>query len=228
MARPKRQVVKIDGAKLLAGLRRLTKEHLVQLAVRAVTAAGAAKLPALLDGFLDVRALAAKEPSAKQLLAQVRAFHAATIAGDFYDSFDVDSQSFSERSDGTEVWIEDCLGHLEACTAAAERGSPALAREAFELLFDLLRRLDRGEEVVFFADEGGAWQVGVDWRAVLPGYVRCLAAGCDPASYATAVDGVIGDFADYDRPALLTAARAASTSEQRRALRLVANRRGQR
>jgi hypothetical protein len=52
-------------------------------------------------------------------------------------------------------------------------GAIATVREAFELLFALLRRLDRDpDSVVFFADEGGSWQVGVDWRPALAAYFR--------------------------------------------------------
>lgn len=31
-----------------------------------------------------------------------------------------------------------------------------------------MRRIDDGEEVVYFTDEAGSWQVGVVWTSVLP------------------------------------------------------------
>ena len=38
-----------------------------------------------------------------------------------------------------------------------------------DILFGLLNHIDKGNDsVVFFADEGGSWQVGVDWAKVLP------------------------------------------------------------
>jgi len=40
-------------------------------------------------------------------------------------------------------------------------------REAFELLLGLLRRIDKGDDVIFFADEEGSWRIGVDWRVEL-------------------------------------------------------------
>ena len=98
-------------------------------------------------------------------------------------------------------------------------------REAFGLLFALLRRLDRDpDSVVFFADEGGSWQVGVDWRATLPAYFRCLADGTPGEYFAREVDRAIADFADYDRPKHLATARRIASTEQRVALRSLAAR----
>ena len=93
-------------------------------------------------------------------------------------------------------------------------------REAFELLFALLRRIDEDpDSVVFFADEAGSWQVGVDWRAALPAYFRCLADGTSGDEFAREVHRAISDFADYERPRQLTAARRVANAEQKAALR---------
>jgi hypothetical protein len=83
------------------------------------------------------------------------------------------------------------------------------------LLFALLRRIDEDcDSVVFFADEGGSWQVGADWREVLPAYFRCLAEGASGDEFAREVDRPITDFADYDRRHQLTAARRVASVEQ--------------
>ena len=91
---------------------------------------------------------------------------------------------------------------------------PAL-RKAFDLLFALLRRIDADpDSVVFFADEAGSWQVGVDWRTALAAYFRCLADETPAEEYAREVDRVIEDFADHERPRHLPAARRAANAEQ--------------
>lgn len=93
-------------------------------------------------------------------------------------------------------------------------------RGAFELLFGLLRYIDEcNDDVIFFADEGGAWQVDVDWRTALPAYFRCLADTASPDEFAHEVDGTIRDFAEYKRPRHLTAARRITSAEQKAALR---------
>jgi hypothetical protein len=39
----------------------------------------------------------------------------------------------------------------------------ANVRRAFDILFDLLDRFDDADDrMVFFADEGGSWMVGID------------------------------------------------------------------
>lgn len=89
------------------------------------------------------------------------------------------------------------------------------------MLFALLRRIDEDpDSVVFFADEAGSWQVGVDWREALPAYFRCLADdGASGDDFAREVDRAITDFADYERPRHLAAARRVANAEQKVALR---------
>jgi hypothetical protein len=48
------------------------------------------------------------------------------------------------------------------------------------------------DEVIFFADEAGSWQVGVDWRTVFPAYFAayfgCLAEAAAADEFAKPVD----------------------------------------
>ena len=128
-----------------------------------------------------------------------------------------------QRSEGTETFIAEFERQLRRCIRAAAKAPRAPARQAFELLLALLRRIDEGnDDVIFFADEGGSWAVGVDWREALPVYFQCLADSAAPEEFASAVDGAIRDFAEYQRAAQLTAARRVANAEQRATLRAVA------
>ena len=90
----------------------------------------------------------------------------------------------------------------------------------------LLRRIDKSpDDVIFFADEAGSWQVGVDWRAALPAYFRCLADGTSAEAFASEVDRTITDFANYERPRHLGAARRVANAGQKAALRSLPARR---
>jgi hypothetical protein len=97
------------------------------------------------------------------------------------------------------------------------------ARSVSEIaaLHRLLRRRigEDPDSVVFFADEAGSWQLGVDWRSALPAYFQCLADGAPAEEFAREVDRTISDFADYERPKLLAAARRVANAEQKAALR---------
>ena len=113
-----------------------------------------------------------------------------------------------------------CRRLLDCCVKSAKRRPDGEVREAFDLLFGLLRHVDEGhDDVVFFADEGGSYEVGVDWKAVLPGDFAALAGTSTPGEYAGAARSVIKDFVDYDHVRYLKAARAAASSAQKNALR---------
>jgi hypothetical protein len=162
---------------------------------------------------------------AAALLAEVRKFHDASLGGEYYESFGVNSKNFMEKSEGTEAFIAEFDRLIGKCVHAAVKGPHAPVREAFDLLFALLRRIDNDpESVIFFADEAGAWQVGVDWRIVLPSYFRCLAEGTPGDEFAREVDRAISDFCDYERPRQLAAARRVASPEQKAALRRLPSR----
>jgi predicted nucleic acid-binding protein len=71
----------------------------------------------------------------------------------------------------------ECRRLIDRCVIRAQTEKPAAVCQAFDIIFGLLERLDGGrEDVVFFADEGGAWQVGIDWRTVLPAWFKVVEA----------------------------------------------------
>ena len=73
--------------------------------------------------------------------------------------------------------------------------------------------------IIFFADEGGSWQVGVDWRAVLPAYFQSLAATSEPKEFAEHSINTIEDFAEYKRNRHLRDARRHASPAQKKALK---------
>ena len=152
-------------------------------------------------------------------LDAVKRFHAASLRGEYYEDFDFNSKNFMNKSRGTQSWIAECHRLVDMCIEAGEKGKHAIAREAFELIFDLLRLIDECcEESIFFADESGSWQVGIDWRTVLPAWFRCLAPTASPDEYVSAVLATINEYAPYDSKPLLAAARKVATQPQRNAL----------
>jgi hypothetical protein len=126
-----------------------------------------------------------------------------------------------EVSDGTEEFVAEFNRLLGLCVHAVGNESRANMREAFEWLFDLLRRIDLGEDIVFFADEGGSWAIDVNWNVALPAYFRCLAETACPEDYAREVDRTIKDFCEYDRPRHLAEARRTADAAQKEAIRAV-------
>ena len=209
----------IDLERLRVALRRLSRGDLLIIAERATELVPRAKQRALVGDFVRLDRLAGRKSRAAPVLDEVRTFREASLRGDHYEGFAVDSRNFTQKSEGTEEFIAEFDRLVGKCIRAAEKTPGPPLREAFDLLFGLLRHIDEGhDDVVFFADEGGSWQLGVDWRAVLPAYFRCLAASASPEEFAREVDRTIKSFAEYERPRHLTAARRVASAEQKAAL----------
>jgi hypothetical protein len=210
----------IDLEKLRGALRRMDRGTLLMIAERAAEVVPKAKLRKLLGDIVRLDELAETESSAMPLLDEARKFHEASLRGKYYESFDVNSKNYMQESKGTEAFIAEFDRLLGKCIQATKKGPRSTVREAFELLMDLLRHIDDADDdVLFFADEGGSWAIGVDWRSALPSYFRCLADVASAEEYACKVNQAIEDFADHERPRHLAEARRVANAEQKAALR---------
>ena len=152
----RRQQIALDRDKVRAAIRTLPTEYVRYMLADAVDLLPPAKLYAVSRHYLDLRRLRPDgQKAGANLLADVKAFERASLAGDFYESFEVNSKNFMEQSTGTTHWIAECRRLLDRCVKQARKGNPAETCRAFDILFGLLDRLDEGrDDVVFFADEG--------------------------------------------------------------------------
>jgi len=197
----------------------MSRGHLLQIAERAIEQLPPERLEAIVGDFMSVPYLPEGQSGEVALIAEVRAFCEASLRGEFFESFAVNSKNDRELSKGTEAFIAEMDRLMERCQGVAAEGSKTEAREAFEHLFTLLRQIDEEPDcIVFFADEGGAWQIPVDWGMVLPVYFQCLAEGTFAETFAKTVDEAIEAFCNYRRPELLSAAQRVASPEQRSAL----------
>ena len=209
----------VDAEKLRGALRRLTRTDLLVVLDRALVHVPKHGIHEVVEGFIAFDQLVVTAGKRTRVLDKVKAFDNASRRGEYYESFGVNSKNFMEKSEGTEEWIAECERLLEDVLGLVAKGDPSEGRQAFELLFALLRRIDEGEDdIVFFADEGGSWQVGVDWLKVLPAYFRCLSATADPEEYAQITNAMVKDFARHDAPKYMSRARGAATRDQKAAL----------
>ena len=168
----------------------MSRGDLLIVAERAAELVPRAKLRALIGDMVRVEAPRAARSSARSLLDEVRRFQGAALRGEYYQSFNVDSKNFMWKSAGTEAFIAELDRLMRKCVRAAEKAPRAPARETFETLFGLLRHVDEcHDDVVFFADEGGSSQFGIDWRAVLSAYFRSLVEGASAEEYARGGSG---------------------------------------
>lgn len=216
-----RQPIPIDRDKLRAEIRKLDNEYVFYMLADAIDLLPPAKLHKIAKKYLDLKRLCSDTNVATKasVLAEVRRFEQASLAGEYYQSFDVNSRNCTQQSSGTSAWIAEHGRLLDRCLTDTKKGNPAAVREAMDILFGLLDHIDEcNDDVIFFADEGGSWQVGVDWARVLPVWFKVLSATAGPEEYAGRITALLAKHYHYGRDKMLTIARRTATPEQRKGL----------
>ena len=211
----------IDRDKLRTAVRRLGDEYVFYMLYDAIDLLPPAKLNTIVRKYFDLKRLAPDSDKAIKgnLLAKLRAFEKASLAGEYYESFDVNSKNSTKMAGGTKGWISECRRLLDCCVKEAKTGAPAEVRAAFDIVFGLLDRLDEcRDDIIFFADEAGAWQVGVDWEKVLPPWFRVLSATAEPEEYARRIVDLLKQHYEYESAKMLAVAQKIATPGQRQAL----------
>jgi hypothetical protein len=164
--------------------------------------------------YCDQDELAGPTPD---VFEDVSEFVGESERGAYYD--DPDSLPYGKHSDGTNRWIAECCRLLGLLVESSAEDPTQKVAEAFDSIFELLRQINRGDDtIVFFADEGGAWQVGVEWKSVVPAWSQCLATFETPEACATRTLKLIGEFAAYERDKLMKSATKVLPDEHARAL----------
>jgi hypothetical protein len=103
--------------------------------------------------------------------------------------------------------------------ARGKKEDPKTVCQSFEIIFSLLSKIDeRSDDILFFADEGGSWDDGVDWETVLPAWFRVFSMSTDPSEYSQRITTLLKRHYEYGRVKMLAAARRIATLTQRQAL----------
>ena len=156
---------------------KLDRDNVFYLLDDAIDLLSESKLLKLIKDYIDPDKLK-PDKEEQSLIDRVKAFHKASLKEEYYEYFDVNSKNYMEKSRGTQVWISDCNRLLNALVAERKKHDAHEIVFAFNLIFELLEHIDHGEDIVFFADEGGSWQVGIHWDEVpsriwrVPGGIR--------------------------------------------------------
>lgn len=211
--------VEIDRDKVRAETRKLDGTGLRVWLDRAIDMLPDEAFPALIADYVHLRDVLADENTRPDLLRTVRQFHRDSLAGRYYQDFMVNSRNYMQKSRGTETFIAEHSRLVEACLRAEQNGELETTAEGLGLLIDLMREIDQcRDDIVFFADEAGSWQVGVLWGRVLPAWFRSLSPTTEAYEWAETVVDALNDFAGHEIDEILEAAREAGTAEQREAL----------
>ena len=215
----RKQKIDIDRDKVRTEARKLDGTGLRVWLDRAIDLLPDDAFPELIADYVHLRDVLADEATQPDLLRAIREFHRESMAGRYYQSFNVNSRNCMEKSRGTAIFIAEHSRLVDACLRAERAGDLDTTAEGLELLIGLMREIDRCErDIVFFADEAGSWQVGVLWDRVLPAWFRSLSPEMDAHEWAETVVDALNDFAGHQMSELLAAARDSGTPEQRAAL----------
>ena len=205
-----------DLTKLRNELRRLRRCDLLIIAERAAELVSRADLKPLLSDFMHVDVLVVPGTKPAPLIEEIQKFYDESCDGRYFEQFEANAKNYKEHSRGTDAFVAEFDRLLRQCVHAVEHQPGASVREAFEVLFRLLLRIDEApDDVVYFAEEPGSWQLGVNWRVVFPAYFRCLAEMASSEEFARTIDQMIRAFAEHERPLhLRTAHQVASAAQQ--------------
>lgn len=220
-------VPKIDRRKLREWIRRSSDDLVYSLLDDAIELLPATKLTTLVSPYIDAERLLPDKPAASEnrtLLAEVAQFDARGRAGQYYESFSINSRNRTTRSMGTRAFIADYSRLIERCVIESRTAAPLQTRASLEVLFALLRYIDEcNDDVLFFADDAGTWEFGIDWVRVFPVWFHCLSKTSTGAEYARLVVQTVDAFDVARRDQHLAAALKIATPAQHRALATATN-----
>lgn len=209
----------IDREKLRTAIRKMGGEYIFYMLDDAITLLPETKLRRLIENYLDATEFYLDGTQKQGLLADAKAFQEASLSGRYYNGAASHGKNGEENPVETLAWIADCRRLLDRCTKQAAKRNAAEVCQVFEIVFGLLDHIDECEEdVVFFADEGGSWQMGIDWEKVLPAWFSVLSATVEPAEYARRIDAILNRHYAQGRAEMLVVARRIATPTQRQAL----------
>jgi hypothetical protein len=132
----------------------------------------------------------------KKLLAEVKKFYKDSFDGMYYAPFDINSKNYSHIPEETEEWFDKLGELLEKSTLLTKQEEHKIAAECFSLLYDLIERMGKGDEIVF-ADEIGNWMIPGDEKTYIKSYATSLSAIATPEEYAKAMLPIIRDDSIY-------------------------------
>jgi hypothetical protein len=85
--------------------------------------------PELIADYVHLRDVLADEATLPDVLRAIRESHRESMAGPYYQSFNVNSRNYMEKSRGTETFIAEHSRLVEACLRAERAGDLDTAAE---------------------------------------------------------------------------------------------------
>jgi hypothetical protein len=119
------------------------------------------------------------------LLEQIEDFRRESLAGAYYEPFNVNSKNWMHVPRGTQKWFAR-LGDLlqDSCQLTVQQDHLG-AVVCFGILYELIDAMECGKEIVF-GDEIGSWMIPGDAKQYVAAYLTSLAATATPEEFTAA------------------------------------------
>jgi hypothetical protein len=114
----------IDRDKLRAAIRRMGSEYVFYMLDDAITLLPQTKLRRMIAQDLNPAELRPDGARRENLLADVKAFEKASLAGKYYQAFAVNSKNCTEKSSGTLAWIAIAVAFLSGAWLSRRKRIP--------------------------------------------------------------------------------------------------------
>lgn len=122
----------------------------------------------------------------ESLLANIEHFAAMSRDGFYYAPFMINSKNYMDVPEETEEWFEKLGDFLQDSGQLTAQGDYLHAVACFDLLYELIDEMERGDEIVF-GDEIGSWMIPGDEKQYLTAYVTAVAQTASPDEFAAIV-----------------------------------------
>ena len=119
----------------------------------------------------------------KEILATIKHFYEKSMAGYYYAPFNINSKNFSHIPEETDAWFDEISDYLEDSSRLTDKGDHEIAVQCFRLIYELIDKMEDGDEIVF-ADECGPWMITGDEIRFVKSYLSSLSAISTPEEYA--------------------------------------------
>ena len=170
----------MDEATLFKALKRQTKATLLELLHSAYDETNTQQRRRIFGALMKE-----SKPSrtiAQDVIKESEDFYQDSLTGMYYAPFDINSKNFSHIPEETEKWFEKLGDLLQSSTQLTKQKEHQSAVESFKILYELIAKMEYGEEIIF-ADEYGSWMIPGDEDDFLDAYISSLAELKTPEEY---------------------------------------------
>lgn len=109
----------------------------------------------------------------KEVLKSIQDFVKNSLRGCYYAPFDINSKNYTHVPEETSMWFEKLSELLIESEQLTKQGDDEYAVKCFSMLYELINKMEDGDEVVF-ADELGMWMLPIEEEPCIEAYIKSV------------------------------------------------------